>query len=116
MLTLTEVKQIITAPISPRMKWAREMNDKLLLHVEGVGLQDFLSRINNYENEEQFIAREKHAISNKFITEELLRPTDNAFNARGGSKSYKFKSDSEAKELHFVEEDANRYELRGSLP
>ena len=103
MLSLSELKDIIESPENPLIKWARQMNDRLLLHVEGVGLQDFLARINNYENEGQYEAREKHAISNKFITEELLRPTDNAFNARGGSKNYKFKTDSELKELQFKE-------------
>lgn len=68
------------------------MSDKLKLHVDGIGLQSYLSRINSYENQLQFDARKKHAISNKFVTEELLRPVDNAFQARGGSKSYKFKS------------------------
>src|SRR5665811_362370 len=98
MLAFNEVKAIIEAPERPKIKWAREMSDRLLLHVEGLGLQDFLARINNYENHEQFKAREKHAISNKFITEELLRPTDNAFNARGGSRNYKFRTSEERKE------------------
>jgi hypothetical protein len=74
------------------MKWAREYNDKLLMHIEGVGLDVFLARVNNYENKLQFEARKKHAISNKFLTEELLRPVDNAFHARGGSRNYKFNS------------------------
>lgn len=100
MLSLLKVKEIIESPVDPLIKWAREMNKMLLLHVDGVGLQDYLARINNYENAEQYEAREKHAITNKFITEELLRPTDNAFNARGGSKNYKFKTDSEAKEVN----------------
>jgi hypothetical protein len=102
MLTLEEITLIIKAPTPPKIEWARKMNAKLLLHVEGIGLQDFLARINNYENAEQYKAREKHAISNKFITEELLRPTDNAFNARGGSKNYKFSTDSERKETIFT--------------
>jgi uncharacterized protein YxeA len=102
MLTFSEVKKVIEAPVSPLIQWARDMNDKLLLHVEGVGLQDFLAKINNYENADQYKAREKHAISNKFITEELLRPTDNAFNARGGSKNYKFTTDKERRETEFV--------------
>jgi len=102
MLSFIELKSIIESKPDPRIIAAREMSNKLVLHVDGVGLQDFLARINNYENEEQFKAREKHAISNKFITEELLRPTDNAFNARGGSKNYKFKTDSELKEIQFT--------------
>lgn len=99
MLSFEEVKKIINAPENPLIKWARDMNNKLLLHVEGIGLQEFLEKINNYENEEQYKAREKHAISNKFITEELLRPTDNAFNARGGSSNYKFNTNKEQREI-----------------
>ena len=102
MLSLDEVKRIINAPEDPLIKWAREMNSKLLLHVEGIGLQTFLQRINNYENEDQYKAREKHAISNKFITEELLRPADNAFNARGGSKNYNFRIDKERREAKLI--------------
>lgn len=99
MLTLEAVKKIYEAPISKNMQWARKYNDKLLMHIEGVGLDSFLARINNYENERQFEARQKHAISNKFLSEELLRNVDNAFHARGGSKNYKFKSDDKSDDL-----------------
>ena len=102
-LTLDFVKEIYNSDLDSRIKWARDMNDVLLLHIEGIGIDNYLERINNYENQFQFEAREKHAISNKFITEELLRPTDNAFNARGGSKKYKFKTSEENKELEFAE-------------
>jgi hypothetical protein len=77
---------------NPKIEYARDMSIKLRLHVDGVGVTEYLERINNYENAQQYEAREKHAISNKFLTEELLRPTDNVFSAKGGSKSYKFKS------------------------
>ncbi|MFZ7121775.1 MAG: hypothetical protein ACOWWH_12615 [Eubacteriaceae bacterium] len=93
MITFEEVKRIIESDPCDNIKWARKYNKKLLLHVEGIGKDEYLARINNYENETQFLARKKHAISNKFVTEELLRPTDNVFNARGGSKQYKFSSD-----------------------
>lgn len=99
MLSYEKVKEIHESPVCKKMEWARKYNDKLLVHVEGVGLQEYLSRINNYENKNQFIARKKHAISNKFLTEELLRPVDNAFHARGGSKNYKFKSGDKTDEL-----------------
>lgn len=102
MLEFEQVKKIIDSEIDPRIKHSREMRKRLILHVDGIGLQDALERINGYENKAQFDAREKHAISNKFLTEELLRPVDNAFNARGGSKNYKFKSNSEKKEIEFI--------------
>lgn len=102
MIDFKQVEIIVNSDLDPRIKWARGINKKLLLHVDGIGLQDALERINGYENSDQFEAREKHAISNKFLTEELLRPVDNAFNARGGSKNYKFNSDAENKEKEFI--------------
>ncbi len=93
MISYDQVKTIIENDPCDKIKWAREYNDKLLLHVEGLGLDKYLERINSYENASQYEARQKHAISNKFITEELLRPVDNAFHARGGSKTYKFTSE-----------------------
>jgi len=99
-LSFDEVKLIIESELNPKIKDARLMSEKLILHVDGIGLQNHLSRINGYENKAQFNAREKHAISNKFLTEELLRPVDNAFHARGGSKNYRFKG--KGKEEDFI--------------
>lgn len=99
MLSFDEVKLIVNSELDCRIKAAREMSDKLVLHVDGVGLQEHLAKINNYENDLQFEARRKHAISNKFLTEELLRPVDNAFHARGGSRNYKFKTGAKEDEL-----------------
>ena len=102
-LTLPKIEEVIKANLDPRIVAAREMSKKLMLHVEGVGLQDFLSQINSYENANQFRAREKHATSNKAIAEELLRPTDNAFNARGGSKDYEFIEGSDISKNRLIE-------------
>ena len=85
-----------------RIEWARKYNDKLMLHVHGVGLDKALEQINNYENDDQKVARDKHAISNKFITDRLLRPTDNVFSAKGGYKKYIFKTDQDKQEKEFV--------------
>ena len=106
-LSIDRIKELINAPVDDRIVAAREMMDKLMLHVEGIGLQKFLARINNYENEAQFEARNKHAISLKFVTEELLRPTDNAFNARGGSSNFKFIDDNDEKEKELTNKLAN---------
>lgn len=105
MLSIDKVKKVVNSELDHRILAARKMSTKLRLHVNGEGLQAFLERINNYENKLQYEARAKHAISNKFLTEELLRPTDNAFNARGGSQNYKFKS--EGKEEDFIKKLVN---------
>jgi len=91
MISRTDVLNSLKKP-NIKIEYARDMSSKLRLHVDGVGVSQYLQRINNYENEAQYEAREKHAISNKFLTEELLRPTDNVFSAKGGSKTYKFKT------------------------
>ncbi len=91
----------------PRIKWAREYNNKCMLHVHGVGLDDALEKINNYENEEQKIARTKFAISNKHITDRLLRPTDNIFAAKGGYRKYVFTADQDTNEDRFVNQLVN---------
>jgi hypothetical protein len=106
-LSIEQITKYVLDPEDKRILAAREMCKKLMLHIEGVGLQDHLARINNYENVDQFEAREKHAISNKFIAEELLRPTDNAFNARGGSTNFKFESNSEEFEKEFMKKLSN---------
>jgi hypothetical protein len=85
-----------------RIKWAREYNNKLMLHVHGIGLEQALSDINGYENETQKKARDKFAISNKFITDRLLRPTDSVFSAKGGYKKYVFDTNAEVAEKKFV--------------
>ena len=102
MLSFDQVKEIVNSELDPRIEAARKMKDKLRLHVDGIGLQAHLARINNYENKGQFEARENHAISNKFLSEELLRPADNAFHARGGSKTYKFTANQEKNEIEIA--------------
>lgn len=97
MLDKDFIESVLESDLDPCIKQAREMNKALLLHVEGIGLDEYLQRINKYENEGQHAARIKHSISNKFVTEELLRPVDNAFQATGGSVEYKFKTDEDKK-------------------
>ena len=99
MLTPEFVEAVYNSELDERIECARKMNNKLLLHVEGIGLDDYLERIIQYENDLQFQARKKHAISNKFVTEELLRPIDNIFNAKGGSKQYQFKTNQENNDI-----------------
>lgn len=64
---------------------SREYSCKIKRHTKKEGLDEFLARINGYENETQHKLRKKFAISNKFIISELLRPIDSVWTARGGS-------------------------------
>lgn len=102
MLSLENIIEYYTNP-DPRIKTAREYSDKLNLHVNGVGLETALEQINNYENTAQKVARDKFAISNKFITDRLLRPTDNVFSAKGGFTKYLFSTKEEELQKEFSE-------------
>ena len=99
-LTLDKISEYYDIP-DPRIEKARIYSDTLNLHVNGVGLDKALEKINNYENDAQKLARDKFAISNKFITDRLLRPTDSVFSAKGGFSRYLFKSENESKETEF---------------
>ncbi len=117
MLSPEFITHIYSLPeIDPRMQRARDMNNDLVMHVEGVKelVDKFLIRINNYENEGQHLARIRHTITNKFVTSELLRPTDNVFGAKGGSKIYKFsteKKDAENELIDKLQNLSNGYKL-----
>ena len=59
-------------------------------HVFGKGTDEYLAQINEYENEKQHKLRQDHAIQNPWIVEELLRPIDNIWQAKGGDETYSF--------------------------
>ena len=63
----------------------RKQHSKLLMHVDGIGVQQYLAQIEGYENKEQRELREKFAKSNKHVFGRLLRPVDKIFSAKGGS-------------------------------
>lgn len=57
-------------------------------HVFGIGTDQYLAIINNYENEGQHQLRKDHAIKNPWLIDELLRPADNIWQAKGGDETY----------------------------
>jgi hypothetical protein len=65
---------------------------KLVMHVHGIGVADYLAKIEGLESEVKKELRKRFARSNKDLFADILRPTDKIFNSQGGSKSYQFKS------------------------
>ena len=68
-------------------KWievARKESTFLKMNFYGTGLTEYLTQITGLESNAQIALRKKYAISNKAMVETLLRPTDNAWNAKGG--------------------------------
>lgn len=80
-----EIKIIALSETDEWIKVARNDSTKYILHYYGKGTDEFLNQISGLENDSQLALRKKHAISNEFVTENLLRPIDNIWNAKGGS-------------------------------
>ena len=66
---------------------------KLLMHVDGIGVTEYLNKIQQFENSDQIRLREQYAKSNKSIFSSLLRPVDKIFTAKGGGRSYQVSSE-----------------------
>jgi len=84
-LSEDEVKQLAIAEVDEWIEIAREDSKELMLHYYGTGTTEYLTVISGLENEEQLQLRRKHAIPNDFLTENLLRPIDAIWSAKGGS-------------------------------
>lgn len=88
-LSLEEIKKIIKDnPNREIVDLAVKMQKRLSVHVLGIGVDYYLSKINNFENADQFQVRKKYARSNKDIIERITRPIDKVFSATGGSTFY----------------------------
>lgn len=88
-LTTTEVKRILQKrPGAEIVKAAEAMHKKLSVHINGIGLADYLEQINTYEKPEALALRQKYAKSNKDVFERLARPIDKVFASRGGSRYF----------------------------
>jgi hypothetical protein len=87
-----EISQIVDLIQNPANKdlidESRKYSDKCNLHVNGKDIDKFFELIKHYENEQQLALRKKYSRSNKYIFNEMLRPLDKIFSARGGAKYY----------------------------
>ena len=99
MRTDQEVIKLIKDNIS-NTKDVTDYSNKIQVHTRGKNLALYLAKINGYENDQQKELRDRFAISNKFLTNIILRKTDNIWCARGGSYTDNFKSDVNKEEFN----------------
>jgi len=99
MLDITTITKAVQSDISPEIKKARDESSAYIRHFFGMGTQEYLEQINQYENDKQHELRKKHAITNPWIVSELLRPVDNIWQAKGGDTTYKFTGDDRSDEF-----------------
>lgn len=92
-LEVDKIIEIIQADEPDFIKEAKHRQLILNVHVNGRNVIEYLEKIEGYENEEQYKLRKKVVISNKFVINNILRPVDKVFTAKGGSKIYNAGSD-----------------------
>jgi hypothetical protein len=89
-----QIKALAKAEVDIWIKEARQDSKRLKMHFFGEHKNDFLTKIDGLENETQIQLRRTHAPSNKDIVENLLRPFDNVWSAKGGLIAVQMNSES----------------------
>ena len=98
-----EVLAIALSEVDEKIKIARKEHDKLKLHFYGEGKTKYLTQIQGLENKSQIDLRKDFAVSNQFLCNNLLRPLDHIWDAKGGSKLIQFKGNKEDTQREFIE-------------
>jgi len=92
MIAQNEVLERLRLKKRPEIAEMQKEHKKLLMHVHGIGVAEYLTQIEGLENDVKIALRKKLARSNKDLFADILRPTDKIFNSQGGSKVYTFKN------------------------
>ena len=101
-LSFSQITEFIESPANKELiDAARIYSDKCNLHVNGKDLNKHFQQIKDYENTNQLELREKYGRSNKYLFEQLLRPLDKVFAARGGAKYYNIGGSDNTQESEF---------------
>lgn len=99
LLTIEDIQEIIDAGRPDWIKLAEKKWTTLNVHINGIGTAEYLDRVTHYENTRQFQLRRDFATSNKFVFENLLRPVDKIFSAKGGNRVYEASTNEKEKLL-----------------
>ena len=77
----------------------KKEHKKLLMHVHGVDVTEYLTQIEGLENSTKIAIRKRLARSNKDLFADILRPTDKIFTSDGGLKDYDISSEKTKEEF-----------------
>jgi len=99
-LSSAEIKKILMdRPGAAIVQSAEAMHKKLSVHINGIGLADYLEQVNTYEKPEALALRKRYARSNKDLFDRLSRPIDKVFAARGGSRYFPSTEETVARQM-----------------
>lgn len=91
------LKIIQDRPNKSVIQAAQVYTRKLLMHVKGIKLDEYITNIMSFERPDMIATRKKYAVSNKAMFARINRPTDKVFSAKGGSVYYNLQGSQEAK-------------------
>lgn len=87
-LSFDEIVKLIKSKEPDFIHKAKKEATKLSILINGDGTPEYLEKVEGYENETQFKLRKKFSGTTKHVFQNLSRPIDKVFTARGGSKIY----------------------------
>lgn len=112
-LTPAQLKEIFkNRPSKNIIDAAQAYSKRMIMHMTGVGLDEYIEAMTFFEKPELSIIRKKYAKSNKSLFARLHRPIDKVFNARGGSVYYKLPENKEMQLRQALAEVEYGYSLR----
>lgn len=114
-LSKDEVEKLIFKGVSDELKKAVKLAKEMNMHVTGEGAKEYLEGLDEYENNNQKILREKIMKSNKSVFSFILRPLDKVFSAKGGSINYNLPEQSIEKVKDAVSEVADGLNIKRYL-
>lgn len=79
---------IVKRPNKKIIEAAATYSAKLMMHIKGVNLDNYIEKINSFEKQDIINIRKKYAVSNKHLFSRINRPKDKVFSAKGGSVFY----------------------------
>ncbi len=76
-----------------------DLSKSLNIHINGIGVDEYLTQVNNFESEEQFKVRKEITISQKYVFHSIVRIINKIFTAKGGSNYYQLGEKAKDKDL-----------------
>lgn len=99
-LSSNQIKEIIIKrPGATLVQEAEKMHKKLSTHINGLGLAEYLDKIETYEKPEALALRKRYARSNIDLFDRLARPIDKVFVTRGSSIYFPSTADDIARKM-----------------
>lgn len=83
-------------PNKAKLIKAREMAEKLMLHVDGTGMEKAIKHCDHFANAEVYKVQKQYAVSNVDMMQRVLQQEDMIFMARGGSSHFRLPDTDEA--------------------